>query len=144
MFFLNFLPLLFQLSFLWICHLWYLLFLLLLLCLLFIYGISVVSLIICTIVGTTYGFTLAFIIFCALIYVLSYSFFTLEPKAPPSSTLFFLLKALLGKSVIFFFLFSNDVYISSLVLLTMVGSLCGFSFWCTNRYWKIIANTNVN
>jgi hypothetical protein len=58
--------------------------------------------------------------------------------------LFFLLKALLGKSVIFFFLFSNDVYISSLVLLTMVGSLCGFSFWCTNRYWKIIANTNVN
>jgi hypothetical protein len=37
--------------------------------------------------------------------VLSCSLFTHEPKALPSSTLFFLLRALLGKSVVIFFSF---------------------------------------
>jgi succinate dehydrogenase hydrophobic anchor subunit len=41
-------------------------------------------------------------------------------------------------------LFSNVVYISSLVLLTLVGGFYGFSFWCTNRYWKIFVNTEAN
>jgi hypothetical protein len=35
--------------------------------------------------------------------------------------LFFLLRTLLGEYVVAFFLFSNVVYISSLVLLTLVG-----------------------
>ncbi len=61
-------------------------------------------------------------------FVHSYSLFTPEPKAPPSSTLFFFLKTFLGKFVAKFFLFSNVVCISSLVLLTLVGGLCGFSF----------------
>jgi hypothetical protein len=43
-----------------------------------------------------------------------------------------------------FFLFSSDVYISSLVLLTLVGGFCGLSFWCTNRYWKIFTTTEAN
>ncbi len=68
-----------------------------------------------TIVGITNGSTPPFIILCALAYVLSYSLFILESKALPSSTLFFFLKALLGESIIAFFLFSNVVYISSLV-----------------------------
>jgi hypothetical protein len=42
--------------------------------------------------------------------------------------LFFLLKALLGKFVATFFIFSNLVYISSLVLKTLVGGFYGFSF----------------
>jgi hypothetical protein len=50
--------------------------------------------------------------------VLSCSFFTFEPKAPPSSTLFFLLRTLLGEFVAAFFLLFSVVYISSLVLLT--------------------------
>jgi hypothetical protein len=58
----------------------------------------------------------------------SYSFFTPKPKAPPSSTLFFLLRALIGKSVVAFFLFSSVVYNSSLVLLTLAGGFCGLSF----------------
>jgi hypothetical protein len=60
---------------------------------------------------------------CALL-----SFFTLKPEAPPSSTLLFFLKALLGEFVVAFFLFSNIVYISSLVLLTLVGGFYGLSF----------------
>jgi hypothetical protein len=47
--------------------------------------------------------------------MLSYSLFTLELEAPPSSTLFFLLRTLLGEFVVAFFLFSNFIYISSLV-----------------------------
>jgi hypothetical protein len=42
--------------------------------------------------------------------------------------LFFLFKALLGEFVIAFFLFSIVIYISSLVLFTLVGVFCGFSF----------------
>jgi len=102
--FFNFLALLPWLSFLWKCYLWYLLPMLLLLFLLWkchlwyfcnlsscLYNFGIA----CTIVGTTNGSTLSFIILCALTIVLSYSFFTLEPKTPPSSTLLFLLKAFL-------------------------------------------------
>ncbi len=53
--------------------------------------------------------------FCALRFVLSCSLFTFEPKAPPSSTLFFLSIALLGKFVVAFFLFTSAIYIASLV-----------------------------
>jgi len=60
--------------------------------------------------------------------MLSYSLFTLELKALPSSTLFFLLRTLLGKSAIAFFWFSNVAYISSLVFFTLVNGLRGFSF----------------
>jgi hypothetical protein len=69
-----------------------------------------------------------FIIFYALKSMLSCSFFTLEPEVPPSSTLFFLLRTLLGKFAIAFFLFSSDVYISSLVLLTLAHGFFGLSF----------------
>ncbi len=65
---------------------------------------------------------------CALIYVLSYSFFSPKPEAPPSSILLFFLKALLGEFVVAFFFFSTIVYISSLVFKTLVGGFCGFSF----------------
>jgi len=41
-------------------------------------------------------------------------------------------------------MFSNVVFISSLVLLTLVGGFYGFSFWCTNKYCKIFANTNAD
>jgi hypothetical protein len=60
--------------------------------------------------------------------MLSYSLFIPELQAPPSSTLFLLLKALLGESIVAFFLFSNVVYIFSLIFLTLVGGFCGFSF----------------
>jgi hypothetical protein len=50
--------------------------------------------------------------------VLFYSLFTFELEVPPSSTLFFFLKTLLGKSVAAFFVFFSVVYISSLVILT--------------------------
>jgi hypothetical protein len=69
-----------------------------------------------------------FIIFCAFKYVLSYSFFTLEPKAFPSSILFFFLRALLGESIVVFSQFSNVVCISSLVILTLAGGFFGLSF----------------
>ncbi len=102
-----------------------------------IYGTFVVYLTACTIVGTacttigtTNGSTLPLIIFCVLTSMLSYSLFTLEPKAPPSSTLCFLLKTLLGKFVAAFFLFSSVVYISSLVLLTLVDGFCAQSTFC--------------
>ncbi len=81
-----------------------------------------------TIVGITNGSTLPLIIFYAFVYVLSCSLFILESKVLPSSTLFFFLKAILGEFAITFFLFSNVVYISSLVLLTLVGGFYGFSF----------------
>jgi hypothetical protein len=114
-------------------------------------GTFVVYLIVCTIVGIartivgiTYGSTLPLIIFCAFTYVLSCSFFTFKLEAHPSSTLLFLLRTLLGEFVATFFLFSNVVYISSLILLTLVDGFCGFSFWCTNIYQKIFANTKAN
>jgi len=95
-------------------------------------GISIVCLAICTIVDIANGFILSLIIFCALKSVLSYSLFTLELEAPPFSTLFFLLKTLLEEFVATFFLFSSVVFISSLVLLTLVGGFCGFSFQIQN------------
>jgi hypothetical protein len=74
----------------------------------------------------------------------SYSFLTHDPKAPPSLTLFFLLKALFGDSVSTFRVFSNATYISSLVLLTLACGFYGFSFWWINKYFKIFANIRVN
>jgi hypothetical protein len=56
-----------------------------------------------------------------------YSLFTLKPKAPPS-TMFFLLRALLGKFATTLFLFFNVDYISSLVLLTLADGFFGLSF----------------
>ncbi len=108
-----------------------------------IYGINLVCLIAYATISIADGSTLPLIIFFAFIFVLSYSFFTLEPKAPPS-TLLFLLRTLLRKSATTFFLFSSVVYISSLVILSLVGGFYGFSFWCTNKYWKTFANTNAD
>ncbi len=123
-----------QLSVLWRCHMWYLLPLLTQLSLMWRCH-SIVCQVAYIIVGTTYtiigtanGSTLPFIIFYALTFVLSYFLFIPKLETSPSSTLFFLLKTLLGKSVVTFFLFSNIVHIFSLVLLTLVGGLCGFSF----------------
>jgi hypothetical protein len=100
-----------------------------------IYGITIVCLIAWTIdgiafttIGTIDGSTLPFIIFYALKFVLSCSFFILKPKAPPSSTLLFLLKALLGEFVATFFVFFSVVYIYSLVLLTLADGFFGLSF----------------
>ncbi len=81
-----------------------------------------------TIVDTTDGFTLPLIIFCALQFVLPRSFFISKTKSPPSSTLFFLSKALLGEFVATFFPFFSVIYISSLVLLTLSDGFCGLSF----------------
>ncbi len=114
-------------------------------------GIFVTCLTMCTTIGIVFttigianGSAMPLIIFCALKFVLSCSLLTLEHEVPPSSTLFFFLRALLGKSIATFFLFSNVVCISSLVLLTLAGGLCGFSFWYTNIYWKIFANTKAD
>jgi hypothetical protein len=108
-----------HLSFMWRCHLWYL----------------------CSLYSCMYHYwqcpyhcwhcrwfhsTLHH--FYALTSMLSCSLFALKPEAPFSSTLFFLLKTLLRESATSFFLFSSVVYISSLVLLTLVGGFCGFSF----------------
>jgi hypothetical protein len=60
--------------------------------------------------------------------VLSCSLFILKHEAPPSSTLFFLLRALLGESIVTLFRFYSVIYISSLVLLTLVGGFFGLSF----------------
>jgi hypothetical protein len=81
-----------------------------------------------TTIGTVDGSIMPLTIFCALKFVLFYSLFTLKLEASPSSTLFFVSRALLGKSNVAFFLFSNVVYISSLVLLTFVDGFYGFSF----------------
>jgi hypothetical protein len=155
MFLLNFLALLLQLSILWRSHMWYLIILLLWLsfpwrrhmwCLHLcpldslsygnvIYGTSIVCPATCiivdtahTIVNTTDGSIHPFIIFCAFTSMLSCSLFTHNPEAPPSSTLIFFFKIFLGEFVVTFFLFSNVIYISSLVLLTLVGGFFGFSF----------------
>jgi len=69
-----------------------------------------------TTVGTKDGSTLPVIILCAFPSTISHSLFIPKPKAPLSSTLFFLLRALLKIFVATFFLFSNVVYTSSLVL----------------------------
>jgi hypothetical protein len=82
----------------------------------------------CTIFGITNGSILALVTFYALAYVFSCSLFTLESKALPSPTLFFLLIALIGEFVVTFFLFSSVVYISSLVFLTLVDGFYGFFF----------------
>ncbi len=86
-------------------------------------GIAVVCLTTSTTISTTLsivgiidGSNLPFIIFDAFKSMLSCSLFNLKLKALPSSTLFFLLRALLRKSIATFFLFSSVVYISSLVL----------------------------
>jgi hypothetical protein len=60
--------------------------------------------------------------------MLSFSLFIHEPEAPSSSTLLFLLRTLLGELIAIFFLFSNVVYISSLIFLTLVNYCCGLSF----------------
>ncbi len=99
-----------------------------------IYGTSTYCLVACTIVGTIDGATLPLITFYVFAYVLSYSFLIPEPKAPPCSAFFFLLRALLGDFVATFFLFSSEVSISSLVLFTLVDGFYGFSFWWTNKY----------
>ncbi len=100
-----------------------------------IYGTTTICLTACitsdttlTTIGIVDGSILPLIIFCALKFVLSYSLFILEPKAPPSSILFFLLRALFEKSATAFFLFSSVIYISSLILLTLAGGFCGLSF----------------
>ncbi len=98
------------------------------------YGTSIVYLVACTIVGiacnttsTTNGSTLPRIIFCAFTFVLSYSLFISELNVPPSSTMFFLLRTFLGVYCSLLFVL-NVIYISSLVLLTLVDGFYGFSF----------------
>ncbi len=91
-------------------------------------GIIVVCLIACTTISTADGSILPLIIFYALKYVLSCSFYTPQLEAPPSLTLFFLLRTLLGEFDVAFFLFFSVVCISSLVLLTLAGGFCGLSF----------------
>jgi len=94
-----------------------------------IYGTYVVCLVARTIIGTIDGATLPLVIFCTLSYVFSHSLLILEPEALPSSDLVFSLKTLLGDPATYFFLFSNVVCISSLVLFTLANGLCGFSLW---------------
>jgi hypothetical protein len=53
--------------------------------------------------GTADGSILPFIIFYAFKFMLSYSLFTPKHESPPSSTLLFLLKALIGKFIATFF-----------------------------------------
>jgi hypothetical protein len=100
-----------------------------------IYSIVIICLTSYTISGTTLitvgnvdGYILPLIIFCALKYVLSCSLFIPKLKVPPSSTMFFLLRALLGESIVAFFLFSSAIYISSLVFLTLANGFYGLSF----------------
>jgi hypothetical protein len=69
-----------------------------------------------------------FIIFCAFESMLSFSLFTPKLEAPPSSTLFFLLRTFFGEFVATFFLFFSVIYISSLILLTLVSGFYGLSF----------------
>ncbi len=97
-------------------------------------SIVVVCLTAYTTVGITDGSILPLIIFCAFKSMLSYSFFTLEREAPPSSSLFFLLIALFGESAAVFFILSSVFCISSLVLLTLAGVFYGLSFLCINKY----------
>jgi hypothetical protein len=72
-----------------------------------IYGIFAFYLLAYTNVGIVDGAILPFIIFYALTFVLSYFFLILEPEAPPSSTLLFLMKTVLRDFVVVFLLFFN-------------------------------------
>ncbi len=114
-------------------------------------GMSVICLTTCTTIGTTCinvstsnGAILPLTTFYAFTSMLSYSLLTPEPKVPPSSTLFFLLRALLGDSTAPFFIFSNVIFISSLIHFTLVSSFYGFSFWGTNRYLKNFGSIKAN
>ncbi len=109
-----------------------------------IYGTSIVCVATYTIVGITNGATLPLIIFCAFVFLLSYSLLTPKLEAPPSLALFFFLRTLFGYSVVAFFLFSNVVCMFSLILFTLADGFYRFSFWWTNRYSKIFANINAN
>jgi hypothetical protein len=84
-------------------------------------GTSKVCLVACTIVGIVNATTFPLIIFCAHASMLSCSFLALNPKAPPSSALFFLLRSFLGNFVVAFFLFSSVVYISYRNLRAIAG-----------------------
>ncbi len=101
MFLFNSLAMLLQLCLLWQCHLSSIYSLNRLSYGNVICGTIVVCLTTCTTIGTPLttigtanGSTLPFIIFYAFKYMLSCSLFIPETKAPPSSTLFFLLRAL--------------------------------------------------
>ncbi len=76
--------------------------------------------------------------------MLSYSFLTLDFKAPPSLTFFFLSRAVLRDFATTFLLFSNVSYISFLILLTLACGFYGFSFWWTNKYLTIFASIKVD
>ncbi len=104
-----------------------------------IYGTSTFYLPIST-NGTIDGATLPLIIFWACASMLSCFFLTLDPKAPPSSILFFFLRALLGNFATTLFLYSNVTCISSLILLALTYGFCGFSFWWINIYLKIFTS----
>ncbi len=130
MFLLNFLPLLHQLSLMWRCHLWYLL--PLFPQMFFLWSCDLWYF--CSLFWCLYNcwhfkwFHSTPIIFCALTFVLSCSLFTFKLEAPPSSTLFFLLRAFLREFIIAFFLFSSVICITFLVFKTLANGLCGFSF----------------
>jgi hypothetical protein len=88
-------PLLLWLFLLWTCHMWY------------FYGLFAT----CTTIGTTNGSTLPLIILCALTYGshVPSSLLSMKLLLPQ------LLRTLLGKFVIAFFLFSGVICISSLI-----------------------------
>lgn len=79
---------------------------------------------------------LPFIILWPLPSMLSYFFFTLNPKVPPSSTLAFLFRALLGNFGTTFLMFSNATCISSLVFLTLVCGFYGLSYLWKQQIFK--------
>ncbi len=86
-------------------------------------GTTIVCLTVCTTIGialTTVGIvdgsTLPLITFYTLKYLHSYSFFIPKLEGPPFSTIFFLVRALLGKFATTFFLFINVIFISSLII----------------------------
>jgi hypothetical protein len=83
----------------------------------------------CTNVGIANGATLPFIVFCAHTSMFFCTLLDQELEAPPSSTLFFLLRTLLRDFTTAFLLYSNVVYISSLNLFTLANGFCGFSSW---------------
>jgi hypothetical protein len=105
-----------------------------------IYGTFALYLPTCTSVDTTNGVILLIIIFWAHASIPSYFFLTLDHEAPPSSTLFFLLRGFLGDSIVAFFIFSIVIYIFFFILLTLACGFYGFSFWRTNKYLNFFAN----
>ncbi len=131
---LYFFPLFLQLPFLWRCHLQY--FLLLLPHLSFLWTCHLWYL--CSLSSCLYHcwhcmyhdwhykwFHFAPHHFLCLYFYSLLFLFTHERKVPPSSTLFFLLRTLFGKSIATFFLF---VCISSLIFFTLANGFYGFSF----------------